>query len=375
MSNLIYHRSEPESKKDSYLQFDSLDFNINVGEDRVLVKNSVRLLGDLKVLDNGAVPGAAVDIGFDPRCGMHSFFESVQVSFLDGPNPGQKENLQNYARYVYMQESATKAPEDMLNASNVVELKADDLKSTILYSKGRLTRNTGGGATVQSDQDFAMKPVCVLNKMSGGDLPMSKSGIIRLTMNLAPNHSALCGIDLNNAQDTYSISNVRVVYQSLPATGKEQQSVMRSVYNVKSTIQSNFANVQARVPAVASSVSVSFQRQDREQISPFSNYIMNKPPQVSDIQFLFNDSTNEYISYKIDDKTEMQQRYIDSFTDTGHNTVAIDRYNSNQNFGMGLAFGGFVDLSNQKFALQINSKINNTQPYNCYMYFHSVVGL
>jgi hypothetical protein len=371
MSGLLYHRAEPESKKDSYVEFDALDFNINVGEGRVLVKNSVRLLADLQVRDNGA--RSATDITFDPRCGAHAFIDSVQVAFLEGPMAGQKENINNYARYVAMLQTATKCPEDSLNASDVCELKGFNVETTTLYSKGRVTRNSGTKLT--NDQDFSLKPVCALNKMSGGDLPYSKSGTIRLTCNLAPNRSALMGAAYNQAQDDYQLSNVRVTYQSLPDMGKNQQSIMRTVYNIKNSIQSSFANVQARVPIVADSVSVSVQQQQREQTSPFSNYLSESPPGLKSVQFLFNDSTNEYITYKIEDRTEILQRYIDSFIDTGHNGVSIDRLNSNQSFGMGLSFNGYVDLSNQKFSVQIDSAIDNTQPYNVYLYFHGIIAM
>ena len=52
MSDLNYHIANAVSKKDKYIEFDNVDFDLNVGEGRSLVKNSVRLLGDLKVLDN-----------------------------------------------------------------------------------------------------------------------------------------------------------------------------------------------------------------------------------------------------------------------------------------------------------------------------------
>lgn len=379
MSGLLYHQSQCETKKEHYEEFDALDFNINVGEGRVLVKNSVRLLGDLKVIQGDDGARSTKSLEFDPKCGAHAFIDSVQTSFLDGPMAGQKENLQNYARYVGMLEAGTKCPEDALNASDVVELKGVNVETTRLYAKGRISRNSGAKlpSATGGDQDFAMKPVCVLNKMSGGDLPYSKSGTIRLTMNLAPNRSALMGPGKNNVADAYEIRNPRVIFQSLPDAGKNRQTIMRSVYNLKNSVQSSFANVQARVPAIADSVSVSFQQQSKEQRfdQPQSNYQCEKPVGIKEVQFLFNDSTNEYVSYKITDQTEMLQRYVDSFVNTGHNSVSMDRFNSNQSFGLGLAFNSYIDLSSQKFALQIQSNIDNTQPYNVYMYFHGIMAV
>jgi hypothetical protein len=370
-SNLIYHVSEVVQKKDSYLEFDSLDFDINVGEGRSLVKNSVRLLGDLDVLDGGGANSA--EIYFDPICGVHAFIDSVQVTFTDGANVGVKENIQNYARYVAMSEMATKAPEDALNGSSVCELKGFDHKTSKLYANGRITRNSGAKPT--GNQDFSMKPVCALNKMSGGNLSYSKSGQIRLTMNLAQNRSALMGSDLDNNADTYAIINPRVIYQSVLSEPKEQDTIMRPIYNVKNTIQSNFASISARVPAVCDSVTMSAQLQSAENTAPFSNYECNMPKGLEELQFLFNDSTNEYISYSITDLTEMLQRGINSILDNGHNMVSGNRFSDNKNFITGLGFNGYVDLSNQKFSVQIKSGADNANAYNIYLYFHSIMSL
>jgi hypothetical protein len=368
MTDLKFHLAEPEAKADVYTEFANIDFNINVGEGRSLVKNSVRFLADLKILDNGA--RNATDIFFDPKVGAHAFVDSLQVSFLDGQNSGSKENLQNYARYVAMQEIALTSPEDALNASQLCELKGYDERTSNLFSAGRVTRNTNNPVT--QDQDFSIKPVCILNKMQGGNLSYSKSGTIRLTLNLAPNRSALMGAAYNQAQDGYELRNPRVIYQSLPDTGKEPQVLMRSVYNVKNAILSSFSNTQVRVPAVCDAVTISLQQQSREQQSPFSNYQCERPIGWEEVQFLFND-TNEYITYVIKDQTEALHRAVKSFLDTGHNQVSGSRFSDNQSFLLGLSFGKFVDLSNQKFGVQLKTAIDNTTPHNIYMYFHSVM--
>ena len=370
-SNLIYHISEVVAKKDSYVEFDALDFDINVGEGRSLVKNSVRFLGDIDVLDNGGAN--AVQLYFDPVCGAHAFIDSCQIAFTDGPNAGLKENIQNYARYVAMSEMATRCPEDALNASSVCELKGFDHRTSKLFANGRVTRNSGAKPT--ANQDFSLKPVCALNKMSGGHLAYSKSGQIRLTLNLAQNRSALMGSALDNTQDSYAILNPRLTYQSVITQPKEQETIMRTIYNVKNTIQSNFASISARVPAVCDSVTVSAQLQSAENTAPFSNYECNMPKGLEEIQFLFNDSTNEYISYSITDLTEMLQRGINSIIDNGHNMVSGNRFSDNKNFITGLGFNGYVDLSNQKFTIQIKSGADNANAYNMYFYFHSIMSL
>jgi len=66
-------------------------------------------------------------------------------------------------------------------------------------------------------------------------------------------------------------------------------------------------------------------------------------------------------------------RYIDSFRSTGHQQMSLDKFRTNTGFGIGLNFQGFIDLSNQRFGLQLESDINNTKPMNVYMYFHSLI--
>jgi hypothetical protein len=370
MSSLIYHRAEPQQKKDSYVEFDTLDFNIDVGEGRVLVKNSVRLVADLAVLDNGA--RSTTNIHYDPRGGGHCFIDSIQTEFEGGSvSGGQKENISNYARSVVMEETAMKAPEDALNASAVCELKGYDSKTAILFSKGRATQNTTGD-TITNDKQFAIKINNCLNKMSGGDLPYSKSGMVRVSINLAPNSSALMGSALNNNEDSYTLKNPRLLYRSLPDNGKNSQTIMRTVYNTKNSFQSNFANIQVRAPVSATGCSISFQRQSEEQTAPHSNYKMAKPRNINRVEFNFNNAV-ERIAYPIEDINEMEQRFIDSYLDTGHNRTGGDRRNDNNGFGVGISFGGVVNLENQTFGVQVSSSANNANPYNMYAYFHGVM--
>ena len=74
-----------------------------------------------------------------------------------------------------------------------------------------------------------MKPVCILNSMSGDHLPFEKSGEIRLTFNLARNMSALMGANQGSGA-TYSLKNLHVTFQSVPTMGDPmtKQTSMRS---------------------------------------------------------------------------------------------------------------------------------------------------
>ena len=106
LGQLVYAQVEPEAKKSSYVEFDNLDFVINVGEGKALVKNSVRLLGTLRINRTGTTRATA-DVRLSHHIGIHAVIDSSQVTFEAGSKMGIIENLQNYGRLVRMQATGT----------------------------------------------------------------------------------------------------------------------------------------------------------------------------------------------------------------------------------------------------------------------------
>ncbi len=372
MNGLIYHSAQPEATQATYTEFNNMDFILNVGEGRSLMKNSVRLNADIKITNDGTTVSAG-KVYLDYRIGAHAVIESVQVSFGGGMmgGGGLKENIQNYARWVAMRAIGTLYEDDYLNAGNMCELRAINADVAAHNSIGEVTEGT---VPVTQPMDFSLKPQCILNNMMGDSLPFEKSGEIRLTVNLARNMSALMGANKGNTAK-YELTNPHVTYHSMPTNGdpNKTNTSMRSVYNVKSTILSGTANISAQVPAVCDAVSCSFQYQNRENVNVFSNTQCETVQNIRRVQFLFNDSTNKYITYEMDDQNEMVHRYIDSFGNSGHNQMMLDTFRNNNGFGIGLHFQGFVDLSQQRFGVQLTSDVDNQKPMNLYMYFHSML--
>ena len=369
--SIIYHSVEPEATQDFYTEYNNVDFVISLGPGRSLVQNSVRVVGDIRI-NEAADTRTTGDIYLDHRIGLHACVESCQTVF-SGQNGGVKENIQNYARWAYMTSIATKAESDMMNGDMVCEHRSPNDAMQNQTSLGSITRGT---VPITTDLDFSFRPQCVLNRMNGDHLPHEKSGDIRLTLNLARNISALQGSKAGT-NAAYELRNLRLTYNSIVTPGRWQDTAtsMRSVFNVKSTLLSSSANVSAQVPASCDAVSISFQRQAYENVNVFNNYGCNILPGIRGVQFQFNNSTNQYISYEINDKVEMLHRYIDSFVNTGYNQVYLAPFRNNTSFGIGLGFNGFIDLSNQNFGIQLTSDISNTDPYNLYAYFHSVISV
>ena len=111
----------------------------------------------------------------------------------------------------------------------------------------------------------------------------------------------------------------------------------------------------------------------------WDNSALNKIPNWESIQFIFNNSNSEYVSYIIDSEQEALKRAIESMSDTGHDQVSLDKMDTNQNLIHGLSFGGeMIDLSNQKFNVQINAPGGLNGIANAmviYMFFHSMVSV
>ena len=363
---VLYHQVEPQATQDKYTAFDNVDFVINVGEGRRLLKNSVRILGDLQINTTGSTRSVG-NVGFDRVAGAHAFIDSCQVSSI---NQGLIENITNYGRWVSMAGHASYDRNDMVNSNLACELRASKQTITDFYGRGILTETDGSGVAVQTtDADFSIKPICALNRMSGDDLPSSKSGAITLTINLQRDRVVLMG-DAQVADSNYELKNLRVTYQSVADDGSSSQTGMRTIYNIKSNILSGAASISANVPALCSSVVMSFCDTAVENQLNENSLGLEEPQALTEVQYLFNDQTNSLITYVLEDRTEMLERFIDAMGVSGHNQVSKDVFKSNQGFALGLDFDGLVDLSKNRFTVQLQTGANNS-PSNAYLYFSS----
>lgn len=374
LGGLVYSQVEPEAKKSSYEEFDTLDFVVNVGEGRALLKNSVRLLGTLRLNRTGTTRATA-DVRLCKDIGIHAVIDSTQVVFDGGDKMGVIENLQNYGRLVRVLATGTEDINDYMNGSNLMELRGSSANlAEAVQIAGATVQATGAAQT--TDRDFACKLNICLNKMDGDNLAFSKSGAVRVTLNLAKNLSALEG-GLAGSVANYNLSDVRLAYSHVEAPSGASQVVMRTAYGFKSSVLSSTANISARVPSSAvDGVSISLQRQDRESVNVLSNYDLEEPRNFKSIQYMFNDSTQRYISYVIESKEEALEKGVESLVATGHNGVfSAGKLERNNNFIAGLPFNGFLDLTQSRFNVQLVSDIDTANPYNIYMYFHSLLSV
>ena len=145
---------------------------------------------------------------------------------------------------------------------------------------------------------------------------------------------------------------------------------------LKSALNSQLSNTSNRVPAVCDSVALSFIPLARENALNHSNTALEPLPNVTRLQFMFNDSTSRYISYELKDTPEIVAEGLKAMSvGTGANNVRLDTLAANKGYVAGLSFGEAIDLSQQKFNIGVESAVSNTNPYQMYAFFSSVISL
>lgn len=370
-----YESVQPEALKDSYTEYDDVDF-VTTFLGKKAVGNTYRLEGDLVVYKKDTDrPVFDDDIKIDPMVGAHSFVNSVKTTTQ---NQGLIENFQNYPRYVKMKTESTQTKDDMINSYNVCEMKAPDQSITKSLIRGNTQNQLPEAQRTIFDNDFSIKLDFCLNNvvpLTQNDRPefsYLETGAIRISINLSRIFDALYGFDVDN-DCSYLLKNLRLSFMTVPDDGVIYKKVLKTKLSLEQSIQSSLANISTRVPALVRSVSTSYLKQSNMNSAVPNNNETEVLPLVDEVTYIFNDSTNRYISYNIKDREEMLYHYLNSFNNRGENVTSINSLKSNNAFGLGLNLGTLVDFTNQKFNIQLKSSVTNSAPYQMFLYFHSEV--
>lgn len=384
MENVLNHSTPPETTKDSYASFDNIDFNLDF-EGRAIILNSIRLEGVLKVYSTGNTDITQLQqVGFDCKVGAHSLISQLQVTTQ---SQGVIENLIEYPRLVKMKTDASLSENDLLQSNYVCELRAPvhDIAELMVQRKtpkayNGLTLAAGVGDLANIDApaivypDFSIVPHMCLNQApKGSRLSYEKTGTIRLHFILERNMGALFGRSANTNYN-YKLSDLKVVYTSVP-DGKFGPVQMRKSLCIKSSLTSATANLSSKVPAVCDSVAISYIPHSEEYQPTYSNVRLSTPPAITRMTYMFNDALNKFITFQITDNDEMIKRGLDGLMSGSSNDVNLNKIASNDGTIHGLNWGQFVDLSNQKFNVNIESSVSNASPYHVFMYFNSIVSV
>ena len=172
----------------------------------------------------------------------------------------------------------------------------------------------------------------------------------------------------------YLLTNLRCSFKSVPA--QNQPVILNRVLSMNQSLESNNAAVSTSVPAVVNAVSATFLTQTAENSYNHNNYLLERPNGITNIQMNYNDSTNAYQTYRLDNHQEIIHNYLESLRSAGVNDAKLNKMDSNDCYGAGIAFNENIDFSSgNKFSIQIDSSIDSANPVILFMYFHSLLSL
>jgi len=376
MSAIQLHRTLPESSSDAYRPYQTVDFLLDA-RGRKLIKNSIRIEFDALALD--AVGGNTItnvsNVKLENAIGGHSFFDSFTC---ETENKGVLENLQNYPRHCNMVSRATLNADDLLSSQFVAEGRgpAEQNGNYVLQyvSDNSYVAGQAEVATRQQAPSFSISPQVCFNRQGGDDYSFDKNGFIRVSMILAPANQAVFGGAA--APKDYTLANMALRYQTREDDGEQGAMLMKSYVNVVSSVQSTSTTVSARVPSSqVNGVALSFIKQSNVNAVQPNSYRLESLPQWSNIEYLFNNTLQQYITYTIRDESDAIHKGLEALETAGHHSVSAKTLKGNKGQIMGIPFNEFVDLSNQKFTInfKIDSDSITTAPMDVMMYFSTLI--
>ena len=381
MANILYHSVEPENNAVSYSEFSTADF-ILTGLNRKMVANSLRLEGQIEVDKAGTAKSNTViaagegQWSVDNMIGLHSVVESVTTEVQSA---GNIEHLGSYPRYVKLASASSRDANDYMSSDLVCEGRGATVSNGEYAVEPVACLNldaAGGGLVTTALPSFSIKIENCLNRMTA-NYSFDKHGYIKVSFNFARANQLLFGQDCDGTMN-YSLRNLRLSYKTVPEDGVNEKLLMRSYFSTKSTIQSQSASIQSRVPSdVVLGVSICFLKQSSEASPTENAYALEKLPNVESVRYMFSDTSNRFISYSITETSDLLDRGIKSLQYSGHTEATQLKLKGNDCYIIGTDFPSPVSLRNQKFNFQVDTtsaSLSGT-PYLAWLYFHTLISL
>jgi len=380
MSAIQLHRVIPESSSETYLPYQSVDFLID-SKGRKLIKGSIRIEGSCQA--SVSVGGDRItnlsNVKIENHIGFHALFDSFTV---ETEGAGVLENLQNYGRHMNMISRSSNTSDDLLSSQYVAEGRGPVAQNgnyvlqKVADNSFISTRTTpiGGDGDSSVDPSFSIRPSVCFNRAAGDDYSFSKNGFIRVSCILSPAIQALYG-GAAAAKD-YLLTNLALRYQTREDDGTQGVMMMKSYINVVSSVQSTSTTVSARVPSKSvNGVAISFIAQSDVNDGSRNSYELQNLPQWENIEFLFNNSLNEYLTYVVSDQSDALSKGLEAMESAGHSSVSSKTLKGNKGTIFGLKFSEYIDLSNQRFTtnFKVGSDSITNNPMDCHLFFSTLL--
>jgi len=370
--SMNYANVFPLSQAAEYYSQTNVDFLLNL-DNQKLVPGSVVIEGEVAILPDRSAATTwynGEDILYDPACGFHALFRDLTVEFQ---NVGVMENLMNYPRYAKMATVALTHQESIaVESVNAVEGKV----ANEIQARGMLY----GRSSTDGYIPFSVKPLFCLNKASG-PLSGNATGQIRVRVRLAPDEECLYGSDFVLGTTGYIIKNLRCRYLTVPEDNKKAQVQMEVYQTFRSAVDSNNQNISTFVPGLCSAVHMSFIPQITEA-TPTKNYLQlavvpGIPPLgassstytgnhygIERLYYSVNDTDTAVVGFTLESREEIVHNALRSFKAPADKYAALIRQfnkeDQSDGYIVGIPFGGLIDFSKSKLAMEIQSQCTNS---------------
>jgi len=346
-----YNVAKPTIKKDVYLPTDQITLQLNFPNEEY-VANSWAISFDLFLQESTGVPIVpATDLYIDATIGGHAMIGLEKLSF---ETSGDVYTNKEYARVYKMKTVCNIGTDSQASeSSELTQLKcSNDGITNLLMVK---------------IQSVYLVPLSGLNSLSN-NLRSDVTGMITVEFNVQELVRSVFGPDANTA-NVLQLSNIIGHYKSVPFSTKEPTPVYMGVmHTIQQKINTGSASISTNVPSNAvSSMSCSFLPVSSDGEYAYNQNYLAEPPDITRVQWSWNNTTVQYIEYPIETRQEMLQGFVESM---GGNPNDI---RSDSNFGLGVKFPSLLDLRNKTIGLQLESGITSADPYYIYMVFNTFI--
>lgn len=376
--NLRRHQIFPNNLRARIGALETIDFDLSFPGRKILC-NSIRIEGTIRCHSTGATRTLTTDaIYIDNMIGAHSVFSSYETS---SQNKGILEYFQNAPRYHKMLATGFNVPDDMANISNACELRSQNLQLSrnLIYGNVNVDQVINlAAANVSQPANFSVKPFFILNQVqrgqAGGDVNLDNQtlGDIRISVRTSKNLDVLFGSDVT-ANCNYELADVALTFHSIPSDGKQSPLIMRTKQVIRQSIQSGLGSINVNVPQLTNGVSISTLLSTKLNQPKWNANQLDRPPGVSQVQFMVNDSPSEFIAYQLRSENEILHNYLESISKSKLNSFNQVMVKANESYGIGCNFYDLLDLSRDRFGVNITSQISSS--YVCFLYFHGVMSI
>ncbi len=338
---------------------------------KAIVPGSVQLEGNVRFYYNNGNIDLTKNIHYDPTLGIHGLIQGFTVT---SDKQGVIDNHSTeYPRSVKAKRIASvERMEFSANTRYTPELTAHDEKLTKYIMKGDIGSN--------SLVPFNMYPEISINNAirTSSNPPIisySKFGNLRISFRIALPEQSIYGNDANGI--TFQFEDIRVRYRVVDDNPKAGPVTMRVSQILRNTINSNNKTLSVRVPIVAQNVILMTQQQSRLNNYLYNNWLFNRIAGIDSIEFAYNDSLQQYQTYRIETHEEMLLNFIRSYTNnTNVNGLDVMKlYKDGSNFAIGTGPLPNVNFQNQKFSINVISDANSVDPYTTFLLFNGIIQL